>query len=95
MRPWHNPGYIFTDPANPASIQLVLKYFEIFRLQNISKNISNPLSKYFENIFEIFRNLKYFEIYFEIFRKILHMRNLSKDFAVTQDLSKDFVYLFC
>src|SRR6185312_13799762 len=54
---------------------------------------ASPLKKYFEftfkNIFEIFRNLKYFEIYCEMFRNILHMRNLSKDFACSQDLSKD------
>src|SRR5260364_339269 len=76
----------YPDLADPASSK-------IFRIISITKYFE----KYFKSTFEIFRNyfrniskLKYFEIYFKIFRNILHMRNLSKDFAVTQNLSKDF-----
>ena len=79
--------YLLIQPVTASPLK---KYFE-FTFENFFEIFRNL--KYFEftfeNIFEIFQNLKYFEIYCEMFRNILHMRNLSKDFACSQDLSKD------
>src|SRR6185312_9520922 len=88
MCPWYDPGYIFTDPASHS--QSAQKIFRIY-FRKLFRNISKP---------EIFRI--YFQKHFrniskpEIFRNIL--RNVSKyivyaksfkDFACSQDLSKD------
>src|SRR6185437_5677528 len=79
--------YLLIQPVTASPLK---KYFE-FTFKNIFEIFRNLkyLEFTFENIFEIFQNLKYFKIYCKMFRNILHMRNLSKDFACSQDFSKD------